>query len=411
MTTKYFKKYYQWQPGEKNLFKLFLERFYTLCHPKGIFGIIVPGGILGEFYCQPLRSTLLTQTRILLILEAISNHEMFPDAEPGLSILIILAQKSESTKEFPFIKSVTSIANVSSFNLKKLSGKSKNIIFFTQDDILTSPSQIIPAVRNQSELQVVKKISQYPSFSSTAWSCKTSRGIDMTNDRHLLVKKAKTQFPLIEGRHLVRLGYDDTHPRFWIRSFKEYQERIPFWDQKIIAWKNFSGNHRRRRMRIAILPPKTVISNSVICLYNLPKIDDVEYYIAGMMCSIPFEFRIRQLCYGININQYIIDNVTVPLFDPNHFFHRKMVLIVKEFVPRGKEWAKRKMEATSSLSKARLEIDYQDSITAIDAMSALIYKLTKDDFKLTLDAHPQLETSYKVKSLKLFDFIQGEMVK
>ncbi|MFX1505373.1 MAG: Eco57I restriction-modification methylase domain-containing protein, partial [Promethearchaeota archaeon] len=406
-TTEYFNLYFQWQPGEKNLFKLFFERFFNLCCVNGYLGVILPGGFLGEYYSQPLRRVLLKEMNIQLIIEFISNKEIFPDAEAGLSILVILAQKKAAGIEFPFIKGISSVKALEQIKVRKLSKTTANIIYFVQKDILmSSPKFIIPAVRNQFDLEIIRKITKFPSLASNEWGCKTSRGVDMTNHRDLLVKSA-TQFPLIEGRHLVRLGFDNTHPRYWIRSFEEYQRKIPFWDKTIIAWKNFSGNHRRRRMRIAILPPKSAISNSVICLYNFPSIPDVEFYLAGILCSIPFEFRIRQLCYGININQYIMDGMTVPLFDSTKELQQNMVSVVKNFIPLGKEWAKRKMEASSTLSKARLETDYIDYVTKFDALAALIYKLTKKEFKVTLKAHPQLEPSYHKKALDFFDFFSG----
>ncbi|UCG02071.1 MAG: hypothetical protein JSW11_21065 [Candidatus Heimdallarchaeota archaeon] len=403
-TTEYFNLYFQWQPGEKNLFKLFFERFFNLCCDNGFLGVILPGGLLGEFYSQPLRRVLLTKLYLHLVIEIISNKEMFPDAEAGLSILIILAQKKAPGEEFPFIKGISSTETLTKIKVKDLAESTNNLIFFAQEEILkVSPMSIVPAVRNQHELKIIKKITKFPSLSSDKWGCKTSRGVDMTNDRNLLVNDV-TPFPLIEGRHLVRLGFDDTYPRYWIRSFEEYKQKISFWDQTIIVWKNFSGNHRRRRMRIAILPPKSVISNSVICIYNFPSITNVEFYLAGIMCSVPFEFRIRQLCYGININQYIIDSMPVPLFNPRNELHKKMVSLVKKFIPQGKEWARRKMEASSSLSKARLETDYQDSITTLDAIAALIYKLNKVEFLVTLKAHPKLEHDYRYKALEYFDY-------
>ena len=403
-TTKYFNLYFQWQPGEKNLFKLFFERFLNLCCVNGYLGVILPGGFLGEYYSQPLRRVLLKEMHIHLVIELISNKEIFPDAEAGLSILIILAQKKATGIKFPFLKGITSVEALTQIKLRELSKNAANVIYFAQNDILmSSPKCIVPAVRSQSDLEIIRKITEFPSLASNKWGCKTSRGLDMTNDRELLVTSA-TPFPLIEGRHLVRLGFDNTHPRYWIRSFEEYKRKIPFWDKTFIAWKNFSGNHRRRRMRIAILPPKSVISNSVICLYNFPSISDVEFYLAGIMCSIPFEFRIRQLCYGININQYIMDGMTVPLFDSKNELHLEMVSIVKNFIPLGKKWAKRKMEASSTLSKAQLEADYLDSVTKFDALAALIYKLTKKEFEVTLKAHPKLEPSYHKKALDFFDF-------
>ncbi|MFX0052085.1 MAG: Eco57I restriction-modification methylase domain-containing protein, partial [Candidatus Hermodarchaeota archaeon] len=404
-TSKYFNQYYQWQPGEKNLYKLFLERFYTLCGSGGHLGIILPGGLLGEYYSQPLRSMLLRKSRIHLISEVISNCEIFPDVEPGLSILILLVQKIEPSDNFPFIKGINSIKTLSSITLQDLSKNPENIIYFSSNDIIQdSPKLIIPAIRNQLELNIVRKMVKFPSLSSNEWDCKTSRGIDMTNDRHMLIKR-ETPYPLVEGRHLVRLGYDSTYPRYWIQSIEKYKARIPFWDQKTIVWKNFSGNHRRRRMRVAVLPPKTVISNSVICLYRLPNITGVEFYLAGIMCSIPFEFRIRQLCYGLNINQYVIDGITIPLFDPKQHYHQKMAELVRGFIPKGKDWARRKLEASSSLSKAQLETAYQDTITEIDALAALIYKLEKQEFEATLKAHPLLEESYCKKALNHFDML------
>ena len=401
-TSKYFDSSYKWQPGEKNLYKLFLERFYYLCSSNGYLGVILPGGLLGEYYSEPLRLMLLTKMNLHTIIEIVSNDEMFPDAEPGLSILIIIAQKKESEGNFLFAKGINSIDDFISLDTNERNENSDKVVIFGKKDILEkSPKFIIPSVQNTIEFRITEKITKYPSLSSSEWGCKTSRGLDMTNDRSLLSTEPNT-YPLIEGRHLVRLGYDNNYPRYWVKSIEKYKEITPFWNQKIIAWKNFSGNHRRRRMRIAILPPMTTISNSVICLYQLPTIPDVEYYLAGVMCSIPFEFRIRQLCYGLNINQYVIDGITVPRFDPELISHQRMVNLVKNFFPRGREWATRKMKANSSLSKARLEQDYLNDVTKIDATASTIYNLSRDEFEVTLMAHPLLEQEYRDIALSHF---------
>ncbi len=398
----YFNKYYRWQPGEKNLYRLFLERFYCLCSFEGYIGIILPGGLLGEYFSEPLRHLLLTKTRISVIKEIVSNQEMFADVEPGLSILIIIAQKFDPSDSFLFIKGINTLETLTKLNTKALGYSNTRCVHLDRKNILnSSPRYIIPAVRSQKELDVVNKIIQNPTLSSVLWGCKTSRGIDMTNDRHLLVTH-ETDYPLIEGRHLVRLGYDTTIPRYWVRSFKEYTKRSLFWDQNIIVWKNFSGNHRRRRMRIAVLPPRSVISNSVICLYNLPKVKNVEFYLAGIMCSIPFEFRIRQLCYGLNINQYVIDSITVPLYNPKNEIHQRIASVVQKFLPKGKEWARKKMLTSSSKAKSELEYKYLDTITLIDSLSALVYQLSQKEFEITLNAHKKLESFYKEKALEHF---------
>ena len=95
----------------------------------------------------------------------------------------------------------------------------------------------------------------------------------------------------------------------------------------------------------------------------------------------------------------------VPLFNPKDKLHCKMALIVKSFISQGREWARRKMEASSSLSKAQLETDYQDTITKIDALAALIYKLTREEFITTLSAHPKLERSYHKKTLSCYNLL------
>ncbi len=402
-TSKYFNDYFEWQPGEKNLYKLFLERFFYLCKQNGFIGVILPGGLLGEYYCEPLRFVLLSKMDLQSIREIISNKEIFSDAEPGLSILVLIGQKRKPKHDFLFIKGLTTLDEYISASWNIVESNAVKGVFFQKEEILaTSPRYIIPAVKNNAELQVTEKMIRYPSLSSEEWGCKTSRGLDMTNDRKLLVK-SKGPYPVVEGRHLVRLGYDDTNPRYFIHSIDNYKKIVPFWNQTIIAWKNFSGNHRRRRMRIAILPSMVPISNSVICLYQLPKIPDVEYYLAGIMCSVPFEFRIRQLCYGLNINQYVIDGITVPIFDHNLPSHQLMVELVKRFFPKGKVWARRKMTEKSSFSKSKLEYDYMNDITKIDSVAAKIYKLTKKEFQLTLNAHPLLEEKYKRMALSCYD--------
>ncbi|NHJ00910.1 MAG: hypothetical protein EAX86_02155 [Candidatus Heimdallarchaeota archaeon] len=393
-TSKYFNTCYKWQPGEKNLYKLFLERFYDLTSEMGYFGIIIPSGILGEYFSKSLRKMLLENVKLISVTEIVSNKEIFSEVEPGISISVILAQKNTPDVTFLFSKDIHSLDDFKQAQMRLIEINNTNHVRMNRNEIIsTSPHYIIPSIRNNKELAVTRKIISFPSLTSKEWKCKTSRGLDMTNDRNMLTKDPNA-YPLVEGRHLVRLGYDDKHPRFWIQSPQRYFEKFPFWRRTFIGWKNFSGNHRRRRMRIAIFPKSTFISNSILCLYDFPEQEDIEYYLAGVLCSVPFEFRIRQICYGLNINQFIIKKMNIPAYEMKNPLHKALVNLIKDFEPIGINWAYRKMEASSSSAKSALEKDYYLYIAQIDALVALIYNLTKEEFIVTLQAHQRLESSY-----------------
>ena len=53
----------------------------------------------------------------------------------------------------------------------------------------------------------------------------------------------------------------------------------------------------------------------------------------------------------------------------------------------------------------------KEKIMTKKELEKLIREVARDEFKVTLASHTQLETSYKDKSLEYFDSIRGEMVK
>ncbi len=406
--------------GDLNLYKLFMEVFFDLSTNDGLYSFVVQGSVLGDAGGTELRKMMVKYSKVIAFFELIasssitSSKTFFPHIHTGISILVAIARKEMRTDTIIYRTKLMTVDELN-FNdsaiLKEINeGRSiatisnkYNVPLLQWKQIVDySPNYlIIPAINNNRELIVLDKLYTHPLLSGQIWSGKTYSGLHVTNEKKRgTFSEVPTKYPIVEGQHMVRFGYSTISPSRWLKE--DRLDRFPLLESDYIGWKDISLNDDRRRMRVAYFKreDRIPITNSVLCITDLP--ENSYYYITAIMNSIPFEFRIRQICYGQHMLQYIIDQMPVPLFSSDDPVHQYITEKVIEFEETAKLWADEKVLERGNRAEAVGELRYKSQLSEFDALAAIAYGLNLGDFKVTLAAHPKVPVEYKREALDHF---------
>lgn len=403
--------------GDQNLYKLFMELFLRITKKGGYFSIICPADFLSNKGTDVLRRHILKEASILSILELITGSDFFPEIHDNISVMILTARKGTPTELILSRTKIMKATDLMAYSDNEIREKllegitigqtPSNLSFYHSSLIFqhTPQTNAIPIFDSLESIAVVEKQFQHPRLGDKEWNCKTSSGFHMTKARKDgLIIRQKTIIPVIKGENLVRFGYNNK-VKWWVREGME--DKLVFWGQDYIGWKNVSGNDSRRRMRVVLFKANTVaVGNCINVLYNFPP--RAGRFLCAIMNSLPFEFRLRQICLGNNINNYIMTEMPVPLYDLSNPLHRRIESWYDEFLPLSKEWANLHGTLKSPIKKSNLELKYIPHSSLLDALSALAYGLDLEDFESILYVQEKLWENYKRLAIKQYQDLMGK---
>lgn len=302
----YFQKYYNYQKGNFNYYKLFLEKVYTLLKDHGSFGMIFPGSFMGENDSEKLRELFIENCTVNFILEFPESSEVFSDITQDVIVLIYTKEK----KEDYIIKLKTNISREEKNALD-------NIVYLDLRKFeiieITGSEYKIPDFMNQNEEMVVlKKLLVIPKF----------KGLGQVNvgqlDETIQSKYLSNNYEgdmVVKGIHLrqyfVNLDPDGENPR-WVKKIDFLNEK-PSADENInkvrIIGRNTLNQATRPRLNFSILDKGYVITNSI--KYIILNDDSLNYYIIGLLNSILLNWRFEIFSHQNNIRNYEIENLPI----------------------------------------------------------------------------------------------------
>ena len=418
--SKFFRERYKLRDGELDLYQLFLELFYNLSYD--MYACVVPGSLSGSKGGKKLRKMMIDDSKVICFLELISSKNtgekrtFFSSITPGTSILVTVLDKNKKTDIIMF---KTNISEVPQLNFsedailhdidegKSIDAISKKygIILLTREEITKySHEFVIPVFHNLQEVLPLRKMYKHPILGGSVWNCKTGRGLDMSKTENLdHVTTKSSSIPVIRGRDMMRFGYSSKKPKY--RLNEKGKSSFTLFGKKFIGWRRVSPKVRRRMMKVMSVDEseKIVLADSIATLFELPQ--GSQDYVCGIMNSIPFEFRIRQLLSGATIGQYIIENMPVPFFSSDNKLHTYLSERAISFRKVANEWADEKvtaMENDAQMVDQKGELRYKKHLSEFDALSALIYDLNLGEFKQTLRAHRDVSSEYKKEAVKQY---------
>ncbi|MHA1620445.1 MAG: Eco57I restriction-modification methylase domain-containing protein [Promethearchaeota archaeon] len=402
----------QWYPLQQekkfNLFKLFLERAFSLLREGGRGGWIIPLGLFGEARATLLRTELFQRTAIDEIYHLFSGDDLFPNITEGQPFALFTNTAGSPTQEFEYYPRLHTINSLLqppiriTLRMDQLRAISPWLTVVGKDQQMLA----LPLVDSVAQLNLLEHLNQFPKL-RMGWALQAKRELNRTDDvRNGVMTNSPGPIPVLEGKHLVHYGFSVAHPRFYIDSRIHYPQYRPVVSRTRIVWRNVSNIRLRRRMFCAVIPPgiATVNSLNYICerepSFSTPSVrkpleGDGIWYLLGLLGSLVSEFQLRNFSTNNNLNQYLIENLSLPRFEPNNTLHQHLVSLVKEFQPAAGQWADRMVQlGHRHEAKATLTKEYWSQLARIDAVCIQICGLNLDMFAVLQEKFPKLDDAY-----------------
>ena len=298
--------------GDKNLYKLFLEKFYVLTREHGSFGLVLPAGLTVDEGGTGLRRMLLEKTTPTGVWTFFRRSYVFPIEQPiGIfsfkktiendskftcinnigfdspkNIPAIMAELETKSKTFPKINSVL---------IKKLS---KELFMF----------QSIPDVTELEILEVMFKHPQLREVLPNTWNVETTRELDTTNDAKWF-RTIPTPIPLWKGKNIHRFKITSL-PEIWVDP-QCAKLKTDDHEKSRLGWNLIRDVTDIRRLTFTIIPPGGAMTTS-ICYFKPTSDTTLPLYLCGVLNSLVCEYRARQMAMGPSVPQFIIRELPVP---------------------------------------------------------------------------------------------------
>ena len=404
----YWKQAFRFQGENKlNFYKLFLERIMFLGKSSGYCSIIIPAGLLGEERANRLRVELVERKQILGITLCYSGKDVFPNIAAGMPLIILTLSNKSPTKFFNFSLADAEMRDSISIPLsvdllQKISPIYGSTLKFPYKSLA------IPLIFHQDEKTILSHLIQFPRVSKE-WGFDTKRELNRTDDeKNGVIARKKTAIPVLEGKHLVQFGYSLNTVKFFVSSPDDYLQYKPIFQYERIVWRNVSNIKLRRRLFFALLPSgiATVNSLNYITPYRIQQIGkekkkipisrSEKIYLLGMLNSLVSEYWIRLFSTNNNVNQYLIQNLPIPFYEPTNVHINQLIDRVDQFQSQAQVWADQMVLLGRDYKKKRvLERGHWSDLAQIDALVFKIFGININQILRIFDRVPKVEMAYK----------------
>ena len=437
--TDYFKNFdFQYQYGEVdgkkisgdfNLYKLFLEKSYSLLKKGGLCGIVIPSNFYSDLGAKGLRKLLFRNAEIQSLFSFDNKKKIFEDLHRQYKFMTFVFRTGEPSRTFKaafYVRDIGSLQNLEN-----------NCVIYDLDLIeRTSPMALsLIECNSQYQIDLIKKLFKFPLLlDKSIWNIKLSREFDMTNDANLFNTEGDGGI-LYEGKMIHQFMHNLAKPRYWIRNnlaekklrntlIKKLQTnenkdnnnsgpQVKFnHNEYRLGWRSVGRATDQRTMIGTILPKGVYLGNSIIFVKPFEVVDkkfvkmlstNKTLYLCGMINSFVTDFILRQKV-AANVNMFYVYELPVPKFEEKDSIVKDIVKRVGMLVCTSPEFDFLKEE----LKIGTGEIDPNERIkliSQINAYVAKVYHLTKEEFEYILQTFPIVEDELKRNSLEEFELL------
>lgn len=372
--------------GHLNTFQLFVERALRLTRRGGRMGFIVPWGLASDRGCAALRRALLeradTDTLVgfentagvfpihrsvrFLVLTATPGSRTdrircrFGERDPHALDTIPQAAQDATPEHFPLTLTAALI--------RRLSG----------DDLS------IPDIRTPGDLAIVERISsRFPPLGSAAgWGAGFSRELNASDDRRYF-RPGGGPLPVIEGKHLdpFRVRVESCGFHIHERDAARLVDPERTYRRARLAYRDVASATNRLTLIAAIVPPGCVTTHTLFCLKTRLTADE-QAFLCGILNSFVANFLVRQRV-TTHVSAGILSRIPAPRPASRSVVFREAV------------------DLCAALSAAR-DPERHEAYARLQALMAIVYQLTSEEFSRVLDSFPLIRPETKAASREAF---------
>lgn len=406
--------------GDNNLFKIFLEKIYTLLKKGGTCGIVIPDNFNLDSGCSGLRKLIIDNSSIREIIMFENRKKLF-EIDSRYKFNVMTFDKKSPRKNHSFTAGfywydpiwldgnpektywVNDSRNAPVHH--RTYRYSSSFIRETFPDTYT-----IFEFKTEKQRDVFKQLSRFPSLSSSEeiFHAGTYREFDMTNDSDLFVTSG-VGWPLYQGgmihhydafygpasRSITSSAGEERLSKKWKIDLRELPDR----DYRI-GWRSIAQPTDSRSLITTVIPKGVFVGNS-INLFNVDAGSLFSYKllsgINAVLSSMTADFYIRQRI-AKNVNAFIVKDLPFPreLSEVERLGELALPLYSGHEFEKFRDGVN---EITDAIERKKL-------IAKLDAMVAHLYLLTYEQYQTVLSSFPLVDDSYRNRCLFEFKEIQ-----
>lgn len=406
--------------GDNNLYKIFLEKIYTLLKQGGACGIVVPDNFNLDNGCSGLRKLLIDKASIREIIMFENRKKLF-EIHGQYKFNVMVFDKKEPRKNHSFV------AGFYWYDPIWLDGKPEKE--YWKKDSKNAPSHhrsykysaqfiretapdtyTIFEFKNEKQRDVYKQLSRFPVLSNSEenFYAGTYREFDMTNDSDLFVTSGEG-WPLYQGGMIHHYDACYADSSYSINSsegearlskkWKLQPQKLPNRDYRI-GWRSIAQPTDTRSLLTTVIPKGVFVGNSINLfsiyagtLYSYKLLSGINVVLSSMTADFYIRQRIAK-----NVNAFIVKDLPFP----RELSEVECLGALALPLYSGHEFEKFR-DGVNEITDA---IERKNLTAKLDAMVAHLYLLTYEQYQTVLSSFPLVEESYRNRCLFEFKEIQ-----
>jgi len=424
--------------NKPNLYCLFSEQSKNLLKPKGYCGMVIPSGIYTDLGTKQLREMLFDENNITGLFCFENRKEIFENVHRSFKFVVLSFEKDGISKKFPTafmrhdVEELSNFPEYGSINIsveliKRLSPDSFSIIEF----------------KNEQEVAIAEKVSQYPLLSGdkSGWDLNLyGEEINMTrSSESFLTKLAK--FTLYEGGMIHQFNHLFSKPRYWINEkeikddflnkkvkrieglFRQPKDLKNDYETYRIAIRKIARNTDSRTLIATVLPKYCVVGNSLSI--NFPFSHDFKNYnalqfdykdlllLTSTLNSFVVDFILRSRV-SANLNLFYFYQLPVPRLSSKDKWYRPIIERAAQLICTTEEFAELWEQVIKTKWSEKVaaidEVERNKLRAELDGIIAHIYGLTEEEFTYILTTFPIVPQPQKQAALECYQSLTSQFV-
>ena len=399
-----------------NLYKLFLERCFSLLKPGGECGIVIPSGLYTDLGSKQLREMLFSETRITGLFCFENRKTIFEGVDSRFKFIVLSFCKGGQTESFPAafmrhdVRELTDFPNLNSLQIsveliRQLSPDSISVMEFKSD----------------LDVAIAQKMTRLPLLGeklTNLWNLKLTAEFHTTNDSYLF-KQVPTEgcLPLYEGKMIHQFTHLMAKPRYWVDEKegrqcligkKVDQNQILDYQTYRVGFRKIGRNTDSRTLISTVIPPAFHADNfqsamQYQCESQYVLDDHEKLYLCAILNSFTADYTIR-FKVSANVNFFYVYQLPVPrLTKGDRFFAEiveraaKLICTTPEFDDLAQQVGLESHENGTTDEGDRANLRAQ-----LDGMIAHLYHLTESEFTHILSTFSIVPAAAKQSALEAY---------
>ncbi len=430
-----------------DLYKLFVERIYSLLRPGGHAGVVVSAGIYMALGATGLRNLLFARTSIEGMVGFVNSKEIFENVHRSIKFVVLTFEKSTmprlqlvgernasappadllapniegaaGTRLFPAVFMRDDVADLARF-------PEQNALWFDVDLIrkLSPESHSMMEFKSELDLEIVQKMLVFPLLGrelTQVWNIQFGSEFHMTANKPLFRDEPRAgRLKLYEGKMIWQFDCRYAEPTRWVEESegrqavigkreKDRGKKLDYQEHRL-GFRSAGENTNERNLIATILPRNVFCGNSLTVSRSFAGDSAELLFICAIFNSYVMDWLLR-LKIQRNLNMFLIYQLPVPRLRYKSSLSiaqraGRLICTTREFDKLAKsiELRDHRDGATEPAERARLRAE-------LDGLVAHLYGLTEDEFAHILGTFPLVAEPVKQAARNAFRDVERGLIK